>query len=321
MWSHKYNIIGLLGHYAVSDFKPSLEAAKKAGDLLFKTFGFGKGQEDIIKAGTHVGIASTSVLEPMVDLYRYTSNKKHLDFCYYIIKSYDQDNGPKIISTLDATGGRVDKTANAYEMMSNLVGIIKLYKVTGDGIFLKPVLQAWNDIVKSRLYITGAASSFKHFKDDDVLPASGKDKMGEGCVTTTWIQFNYQLLRITGEMKFVNELKRAVYNHLTGAENPQSGCVSYYTPLVGVKPYRCVITCCMLSVPRGISIIPLFANGKIDNNPSFLFYQPGTYSTMAANNAVVSFTTVTGFPADGNISIKVNYSSDAAFPVEFGKPY
>ena len=112
-----------------------------------------------------------------------------------------------------------------------------------------------------------------------------------------------------------------MYNHLTGAENPQSGCVSYYTPLVGVKPYRCAITCCMSSVPRGISMIPLFANGKIDNNPSFLFYQPGTYSTTAANNAGISFTTVTGFPADGNISIKVNNSSGAAFPVEFRKPY
>ncbi len=322
VWSHKYNIIGLLSYYSLSGFSPALNAAKKAGDLLCKTFGYNKGQLDIVKAGSHVGMAATCVLEPMVDLYRYTGDKKYLDFCYYIIKSFDQQNGPKIISTLDATT-RVDKTANAkaYEMLSNLVGIVKLYKVTGDERFLQPVLLAWDDIVKKRLYITGTASSFEHFQDDDNLPATDKDNMGEGCVTVTWIQLNYQLLCIYGEMKFINELERSVYNHLTGAENPENGAVSYYTPLIGIKPYRSVITCCMSSVPRGIAMIPLFANGKIDGKPSFLFYQPGTYTTEVANKVNLSFTTITKFPADGNINIKVNADKPVQTPINFRKPY
>lgn len=322
VWSHKYNIIGLLNYYSLSGFQPALEAAKKAGDLLCKTFGNIPGQSDIIKAGTHVGMASTSVLEPMVDLYRYTGDMKYLDFCNYIVKSYDQENGPKIITTLTATG-RVDKTANAkaYEMLTNLVGLTKLYKVTGETRLLKPVTLAWNDIVKNRMYITGTASSFEHFRGDDDLPATEKDNMGEGCVTTTWMQLNYHLLTVSGELKYIDELERSVYNHLTGAENPQTGCVSYYTPLIGVKPYRCVITCCMSSVPRGISMIPLFTNGKINNQPSFLFYQPGTYSTTAANNSKASFTTVTNFPADGNITINVAAAKPSKYAVKFRKPY
>jgi DUF1680 family protein len=321
VWSHKYNIIGLLSYYSVSGFKPALESAKKAGDLLCKTFGYNKGQLDIVKSGGHVGMAATCVLEPMVDLYRYTGDKKYLDFCYYLTKSMEQSNGPKIISTLDATG-RVDKTANAkaYEMLSNLLGLIKLYKVTGDTHFLEPVIKAWDDIETKRLYITGTASSFEHFKDDDELPATDKDNMGEGCVTTTWIQLNYQLLSLYGKVKYVNELERSVYNHLTGAENPQNGAVSYYTPLIGVKPYRSVITCCMSSVPRGIAMIPLFTNGKIDDIPSFLFYQPGTYTTYVQNKKL-SFTTVTNFPSDGEISISVDADGPIQTPVEFRKPY
>jgi DUF1680 family protein len=322
VWSHKYNIIGLLDYYSLSGFEPALNAAKKAADLLCKTFGYNNGQLDIIKAGDHLGMAATSVLEPMVDLYKFTADKKYLDFCYYIIKSYDQDNGPKIISTLDATG-RVDKTANAkaYEMLSNLVGLTKLYKLTGEDRFLKPVLLAWNDIVSNRLFITGTTSSSEHFRDNNDLPASDKDDAGEGCVTVTWIQLNYQLLCITAEMKYVNELERSVYNHLTAAENPQSGCVSYFTPLVGVKPYSCVITCCMSSVPRAISMIPLFANGKINNTPSFLFYEPGTYSTIVTGNRKVSFKTVTDFPNGGNVSVYVDIDNPVKFPVEFRKPY
>lgn len=322
VWSHKYNIVGLLSYYAVSGYEPALKAAQKTGDLLCQTFGKQAGQRDIIKSGTHIGMAATSVLDPMVDLYHFTGDKKYLDFCLYLVESYEQTNGPKIISTLLNNGGRVDKTANskAYEMMSNLVGLLKLYKATGDEKYLKPVQLAWNDIAKNRLYITGTTSSFEHFKDNDVLPAGQKDNVGEGCVTTTWLQLNYLFWAITGDMKYLNELERSVYNQLTAAENPQTGCVSYFTPLAGIKPFSCNITCCMSSVPRGIAMIPLFANGTLNNVPSFLLYQAGTYSTMVNNNKI-TFTTTTDFPKNGLISIKVNTPKSVATAVNFRKPY
>jgi len=264
------------------------------------------------------------VLDPMTDLYRFSGNKKYLDFCFYIVKSFDSPKGPRIISTLDSVG-RVDKVANtkAYEMLSNIVGIAKLYRVTNDEKFLKSVLTAWNDIVANRLYITGTSSSWEHFNDDHILPAAVRDRMGEGCVTTTLVQFNYQLFSITGELKYLDELERTVYNHLIGAENPQTGDVRYYNPLMGVKPYFSFIRCCVSSIPRGIAIFPLFANGKINQSPAFLFYQPGIYRTVLENKekTTVEFITVTDFPTDVNINITVNPSKSATFKVLFRKPY
>ncbi len=321
VWSHRYDLMGLLRYYELSGFKPSLTACEKTGDLLMQTFGTEKGQQDIVKSGGHVGMAATCILESMAELYRFTGNKKYLDYCYYLIKSFDNPKGPKIITTLNATG-RVDKVANAkaYEMMSNFLGIIKLYRITNDEGFLKPLEVAWKDIVASRLYITGTASSFEHFQDNDILPASSKDNMGEGCVTTTWLQFNYQLFCITGQMKYLDELERSVYNHLTGAENPQTGGVSYYTPLMGKKPFRTVITCCMSSVPRGIAMIPLFANGLLNNDAAFLFYQPGVYTTNMAKKKV-SFTTTGDFLKGESVVISINENSAIAYALQFRKPY
>lgn len=321
VWSHRYDLMGLLHYYQLSGFKPSLTACEKIGDLIMQTFGTEKGQKDIIKSGAHVGMAATSILESMTELYRFSGNKKYLDYCYFLVKSFNNPKGPRIITTLDSIG-RVDKVANAkaYEMMSNFLGIIKLYRLTNDVQFLKPLEVAWKDIVASRLYITGTASSFEHFQDDGILPATDKDNMGEGCVTTTWVQFNYQLFCITGEMKYLDELERSVYNHLTGAENPQTGGVSYYTPLMGKKPYRTVITCCMSSVPRGIAMIPLFVNGKINNNPSFLFYQPGTYTTTVAQKNI-GFTTMGNFLDGEPVTIIVNNNTTKQASFEFRKPY
>ena len=36
-------------------------------------------------ASTHVGMAASSVLEPMVQLFRLTGEQRYLDFCWYII--------------------------------------------------------------------------------------------------------------------------------------------------------------------------------------------------------------------------------------------
>ena len=74
VWVHKYDLLGLVSYYQATGYEPALEASRKAGDLLVRTFGTGPGQHDIIAAGTHVGMAATSVLEAMVNLYRFTGD-------------------------------------------------------------------------------------------------------------------------------------------------------------------------------------------------------------------------------------------------------
>ena len=111
---------------------------------------------------------------------------------------------------------------------------------------------AWNDIVANRLYITGSASAGEHFQGDHVLPNRVGAHIGETCVTTTWIQLNLQLLRLTGEAKYGNELERSFYNHLAAAQHPRGDDWCYYTALEGKKPFDSGITCCHSSGPRGM---------------------------------------------------------------------
>ncbi|MDP4272994.1 MAG: glycoside hydrolase family 127 protein [Bacteroidota bacterium] len=318
VWSHKYNLYGLMAYYTTTGYQPALDACKNMGDLLCKTFGNKPGQRDIIKAGTHVGMAATSVLDPMVELYKYTGDKKYLDFCYYILKAWEQDNGPKIISSLLSTG-KVTKVGNgkAYEMLSNLLGLAKLYRVTGDPKLLKPVLIAWQDIVSNRLYITGTTSSFEYFQGNGILPAADTDHIGEGCVTVTWIQLNQNLLDITGDLKYIEQIEKSIYNQLFGAENPESGCVSYYTPLMGKKPYSCGISCCTSSVPRGIALLPYFTFGNVKNTPTVMLYGPAIYkeNINTADNKKISLSVKceSNFPETSNETITVNPSQTALF--------
>ena len=265
VWVHKYNLIGLLTYHQYTGNAAALNSSRKMADLLLNTFGAGK--KSILAAGTHVGMASTSVLEPIVLLYRATGEEKYLDFAKYIVQSWDEPNGPKIIKTLTETG-KVNKTANgkAYEMLSNLVGLCELARATGEAKYLDAPKKAWADIVENQRYITGTASHHEHFHADHELPHNNAANMGETCVTTTWIQLNWQLLRLTGEAKYGDEIERAYYNHLAGAQLPDGSKWCYYTPLEGTKPYGNSTNCCLSSGPRAMALLPqmVFFKSKQD---------------------------------------------------------
>jgi DUF1680 family protein len=150
--------------------------------------------------------------------------------------------------------------------------------------------------------------------------------MGEGCVTMTWIQFNEQMLKITGELKYVEQIEKAVYNHLLAAENPQTGCVSYYTSLQGVKPYKCnqLNSCCLSSIPMGISSLTNLIWGNVNNKFSIMLYEPGEMSdSITASDGskiLLNIKAASNFPSDGKVVYIVNPSSNKKFAIQFRIP-
>ena len=320
VWVHKYDLLGLLAYYQATGDEPALGASRKIGDLLVRTFGTGPGQRDIIAAGTHVGMASTSVLEAMVNLYRFTGDLRYLNFCEYLVRAWDQPNGPKIIASLLSTGS-VFHTANAkaYEMMSNLVGLVELYRITGKEEYLKPAEIAWKDIVAHRLYVTGTTSSSEHFQDDLVLPGEEAANVGEGCATVTFLQLTWQLLRSTGQPQYADQLEQTVYNALLGAQDPRNGDICYFTPLDGKKSPTPGVNCCVSSEPRGISMIPQLAWGRRGEGAAILFYVPGRVSVDTAAGAV-AIESRTNYPVDGAVELTVDPSKAVRFPLYLRVP-
>lgn len=257
VWSHKYNLIGLLTYYRYTGDPASLAASRRAADLLLSLF---PAQKSIVDAGTHRGMAATSVLEPMMLLYRTTGETRYLDFARYVVRSYRDPRGPDIVRALLAGRG-VAHTANAkaYELLSNLVGLCEFARYTGDRETLAAVTAAWRDIVEYQRYLTGGMSVFEHFVADHALPNGNDYDIGETCVSVTWLQLNLQLLRLTGEAAYADEIERLLYNHLPAAQHPARGDWCYYTALEGTKRYDAGITCCHSSGPRGFALAPTFA--------------------------------------------------------------
>ena len=311
VWTHKYNLMGLMTYHEHTGDEAALAAARKIGDLLARTFGDGAGRRDIIRSGTHVGMAATSVLEPLLLLYRATHEPRYLELARYITRAYDQPHGPKIIATLTKTRS-VARTANrkAYEMMSNLVGLCELYRSTGEAAFLAPCLYAHDDIVANQMYLTGGTSLGERFQDPHHLPNTGH--VSENCAQVTWIQLCAQLLRITGEAKYADTLERVVYNHLLAAQKPSGEALCYFTPLRGRKGYGTGMSCCTSSGPRAIAMIPTLAYALRDDAVMVNFYEPSTLEAAVAGTTV-TLTQRTRYPVDGQVELTVEPAREARF--------
>jgi DUF1680 family protein len=321
VWVHKYNLVGLLTYMRYTGNMEPLPACQRMGNLLCNTFGDAPGRRDIIRAGYHAGMAPTSVLEPMVLLYRFTGDPCYLDFCNYIVRAWEQPNGPHIVSRLLEQKG-VNKVGNAkaYEMLSCLNGALELYRTTGDRKLLDACRNAWQDIVDNRLYITGSASSKERFLNDGVLPNDMASNICETCVTVTWMQVNLQLLRLTGESKFGDQLEKTVYNQLMAAQKPRGDDWCYYTPLEGRKPYDKSTTCCHSSGPRGIALLPTFAITTDQEGAVINLFDAGTAQVALRDGTPVTFKIETLYPSDGKILITVETAATKEFSIKLRVP-
>ena len=320
VWVHKYNLIGLLSYYELTAAPAALRACRGMGDLLVRTFGEAPGQRDIIGAGEHMGMAATAVLEPLCKLYRFTADLRYLEFCEYLVRSYDHPHGPRIVTTL-LESGRVYRVANgkAYEMLSNLNGLIDLYRLSANKTLLEAVLRAWENIVRCQLYRTGTLSAAEHFQPDGQLLTLQSSNVGEMCVTVTWLQLNWRLLRLTGEARFGHEIERTVYNHLLAAQDVSNGNVSYYTSWAGCKEFTDALLCCVSSGPRGISLIPQLACG-LQQNALFLNLYVAGRMRCKSDGVPVEVVCETAFPAEGRVALTVKAERATHFTLRLRVP-
>lgn len=322
VWSHKYCLIGLLAYHRATGSPEALTTARRAADLLLATFGDAPGQRSILAAGTHVGMAATSVLEPIVGLYQSTADRRYLEFARYIVRAWDEDGGPRVLSTLLDTG-RVGDVGNgkAYEMLSNILGLVELARATGDSEALRAAERAWHDVAEHHLYATGTTSFGEHFHHHDELPDSRSVSMGETCVTVTWLQLTAALLAVTGEGQYAEEYERTVLNHLSAAQRPDGSGWCYYSPLDGEREYGSGVSCCISSGPRGMALAPTWVLASDQRHGALVvpWYQSAS-ARLDLGGVPVRVDLTTGSPLRGGARLSFAMERPATFPVRLRVP-
>lgn len=335
IWGRKYCMLGLIAYYDITNDEKALESAAKEADFLINELN--DKNSKIVLMGNHRGMAASSVLEPICQLYVRTGNKKYLQFAEEIVSQWETDEGPQLISKADIpVSQRFPKPVDnwygweqgqkAYEMMSCYEGLLELFRITGKEEYKEAVEKTWQSIIDSEINIAGSGSAMEAWfsgREKQTIPIAHYQ---ETCVTATWIKFNQQLLRLTGEAKYADEIERTFYNALLGAMKPDGSDWAKYTPLSGQRlegSEQCGmgLNCCNASGPRGLFTIPQTAVMQSEDGAYINFYIDGTYNLISPENQEFAIMQNTDYPVSGKIDLNLVLEKDENMEIALRVPF
>jgi DUF1680 family protein len=338
VWGRKYTLLGLLAWHDLGADPKALDAACRHADRILQQVGPGKA--DIATLGWWNGMAASSILEPMVLLYRQTGDRRYLQFARYIVQAWENPKGPNLarkavagVSVFDMFPGP-DPTqkgymsggsSKAYEMMSCFEGLVELYRVTGEASYREATMRAAASIRDTEITIIGSGSSWERWCNGHARQAEPVPEWMETCVTVTWIKLAGQLLRLTGDPLYADDIERSAYNPLLAAQKDDGAWWCHYSPLEGRRapaPEQCNthMNCCVANGPRGLMLLPCFAVMIGTNGPSINFYESATVSVPLRSGNVVQLEIKSDYPRSGVVDVVVRPASAEDFTLSLRIP-
>lgn len=335
IWGRKYTMLGLLAYFDISADKKALNAAKKLADHLLTQVG--PDHADIVKTGNYRGMPSTSILEPMVLLYRHTNEKRYLEFAKYIVAQWETADGPKLLSKA-ASGVNVaerfpfpkswwswDNGQKAYEMMSCYEGLLELYRITGEATYLKSAELAVQNIVDTEINVAGSGTAFECFYHGGQRQTEPTYHTMETCVTFTWIKLCNNLLRLTGNPMYADQIEKTVYNALLASMKFDGSQIAKYSPLEGMRhegEEQCGmhINCCNANGPRAFALLPKLALMTGEKEIVVNLYGQSSASVQLNPKNKITVSQATTYPESDQIEITIQAEKPENFTLALRIP-
>ena len=361
VWGIKYTMMGLLHYYDWSKSSSKVEFEKgnavlaaccRLCDYVIGEIGpEGKRGRELWQTGNWSGYASSSILEPVVWLYRRTKEKKYLDFAEYIVKGMTEpESGPRLVdlalkgvSVADRNGygndpecGRhwrwKDNRWKAYEMMSCYQGLLEYWEMAVEerrsprDDLLKAAIASADDIIREEINIAGGCSSSEGWYHGAGRQHVPYTRLQETCVITTWMRLLEKPQILTGDPKYTDEFEKTFYNAYLASMNGDGSEFAAYTPLNGCRSsghHHCWMhtNCCNANGPRGFLA---FLRTALQTEGETLFwnlYCSGCERiTLPATGREVVFESYAGYPRDGFVRLQNRTERPCAFTLALRIP-
>lgn len=335
VWGRKYSSLGLIAWYRISGEKPALEAACRIIDHLMTQVG--PGLTSIVATGNYVGMPSSSVLEPVMYLYNLTRESRYLEFAKYIVAQWETPEGPQLISKALAdvpVAGRFphpetwfsrENGQKAYEMMSCYEGLLELYKVTHNPVYLSVVEKTVAHIMNEEINVAGSGSAFECWYGGKARQHIPCYHMMETCVTFTWMQLCNRLLEMTGNPLYADQIESSIYNALLASLKADASQIAKYSPLEGFRhegEEQCGmhINCCNANGPRAFALIPQFAVQTVSDEVRVNYYGPTEAVVQLPRKNLLTLHQKTDYPVSDIIELTVRVKKSAQFPLSLRIP-
>lgn len=339
-------IEGAVAYYQATGKKKLLDAACRYADCVAEHIG----PED----GKLHGYPGHEIAEmALAKLYEVTGEQKYRDLGLYFVNergkrpyyydiehSVDADKETELryqyhqahlpVREQTEAAGHAVRAAYLYSGMADFA------RLTSDEALKTACEQIWDDITQKKMYITGGvggthigeAFSFAYDLPNDTAYA-------ETCASIGMIFFAQRMLRMSPNSKYADVIERELYNIVLGGMGLDGTSFFYVNPLEvvpeachkdsrkeHVKPVRqkwfgCA--CCPPNLARLISSIGGYAFTETDDTV-FVHLYMGIRMEKQLRSGMAKIDMQSGFPWDGNVSIKVECAAEETFAIALRIP-
>ena len=346
MWARKYVITGLL-HY--SDVcrderlkRRILDSLKRHLDYIVQKIGEEKGKKKITEtSNVWGGVNSCTILEPTLEMYKRTGEKRYLDFAEYILSTGGSSEGDMIKAAAENKIAPCEyPVKKAYEVMSFFEGVLAYYELTKKDYYFNAVSNFVEAVQKTEITVIGCAGMlgecFNYAVKKQTEEVEGPTQ--ETCVTVTWMRLLARLYSLTGNTEYIDRAEIAALNGLYGSINVHkleghtkgqtTGRFAFdsYSPLYngcrdvgtgGLKELRegGNYGCCASIGSVGVALVPLLAVMKSDRG-----YIINEYFQAEIDDGEFVFSLEGDYLGDGKIVLTIEKSDDKERELSFRVP-
>ena len=317
VWNVKYAMTGLLTYYETRQDKASLDGAVHCGEWLINQFGMVASADHPFFSSTMDGGANVIVLDQLARLYRFTGERKFLEFANAVVAHYPPLE--RMRSTHQAP------LWHAYNLASYLGGLVELAMASNRNTELSWIEKVWEDMTSRHLYPTGSLSFSEHLSetapnDTPVQDGEPTRHHQETCATVEWLLFNALLYRATGRVRYMECMEQTIYNALLAAQSLDGLQWMYFTPLRYEKRWFTGPTsCCYWSGPRGIARLPGWVYALDNEGLRVNLYESGK-ATLRLDDSAIAIKQTSFYPDLGKVSLEVEPTVPVTFTLHLRIP-
>src|SRR5450432_190178 len=313
-------------HYQATKKTNLLNIALKNANLVCSVFGPDK---------KHVAPGHEIIEMGLVKLYRITGKTEYLYTAKFFIeerghfKGYDstskdlwkngaywQDNIP--VAQQEEAEGHAVRAGYLYSAMADVAAL------TGDDALIRAIDKIWNNVVEKKIYVQGGVGAIgdgERYGNNYELPNA--TAYNETCAAIALLYWNYRMLLLHGEAKYMDVLEKSLYNGLISGIG-LDGKSFFYTNAMQIQNsfehpsmeatrsgwFEC--SCCPTNLARLIPSIPGYIYAQqADSLYINLFIS--SHGELEINNKKVEIIQKNNYPWDGGLTFMINASSENYF--------
>jgi uncharacterized protein len=318
-----YNIGHLLqagiAYYRATGDRKMLDAATRFfDDFIIKSYGPEPSKKPLVSGHPGTELA-------LIELYRITGEKRYLNLAGYLLHGdpermpFPQSRYVYMFCGIPFTS-RTQLEGHAVRAMYAASGATDYYIETGDQAYWKTLETLWNDLTKTKMYITGgvgARSSGESFGDPYELPNSRA--YGESCAAIGNMMWNWRMLVATGEARFTDVVERVLYNGINSGMSLNGTTFCYRNPLEydpesgPIRNAWYTTNCCPSNIQRIFSALPGYLYSTSSDGIYVHLYQNSELDWRLENGTGLKVSQHTNYPWDGNVDMTVTPAQPSEF--------